>query len=1240
MSEFAERRPVTRVSTNDVGYTEHLASAIQSATERVWLKVPWIGPLGRGPGRLISKVEEATRRGVDIRLLLRPEASNTATLQHLTSRGIPHRTIRYLHEKEMLVDDRLIVFSANFTPTELERNDNHAYEISAIGDIEAAESAFLSQWLLPEVEANAGEEQWIPVESVVPKSLLQLIGRTKLNPLQAKVLPVVFGTDAAIVVTAPTGSGKTTVGEAAALKSIRLQNKKAVYLTPSRALTRELHGTFARWKASGIRIAILSGDIDVDMDSVARSDLWVCTTEKFESAFRRSSMAEAIADVGCVVVDEIHTLGDPNRGPLLEALLARLRLLAARTRLVGLSATVANDQQLADWLNAQLMQSSWRPSRLTVQVLGYDSKPKWLDNESAKDRASQPIVDDVSSSGGSVIVFCGSKPKAKHVAAELASVPVGDDDEALARLALDKGVGLHYRGLSTLKEAEKKFRERRISRLVATSGLAQGVNLPARAVLIRDTTLGKEPLSVGDALQMAGRAGRVGLEAAGFAFLLVPRDEVSQWRTKLLEGHAVRSHLGESLADHVLAEVLLDRIRSAQTMREWFAGTFAAHQGGLSRSESDGLLDKAMALLNDCGLVTVASDGDTVTCTDLGALTSRFLIDVHSAAAILRQLPGEDPTSADEAEAHVLTTVAGAALPFATAFASQTLVDFGLSILPSETVRMLGNAPKAGTVKTLTAAHVALTEPGRLSRSGRIADTSTTDLRDIADDLARHLAWLASLGTASWLAWVPAVANDLAARIRWEAAQPPRGSGRILRLLERRIPADQQRQRIPNEFRRVAHQPDAIIELATASGSQSALPLVDISIDVSVGDESLETRPMIDNTDALPVRMIAATRFGVEHTSSATERWDGGALVMGIPESAAPRGEVVVEALAYGRIDWDWTFRRVSFPPRSSDPLNSVSLAISELPSSVFVLPKRRSIFGRRTWTKRVAEAAIDGSRELRPIALAASGSGNDHRRAWRLAETMRALVSVVDSEQHITTPLVALRNGQCDMSSWALCYAALCRQIGFETGVVNDRSSGGLVAIVRIDGEWHLVLVDATLMPASTSPVVPSTLRGNLTALQIPSPEPSPGRPEPTWGFLASYRSPHQSGTASVSSRLQSTRREESNSGAAPRPHKAIVRQHGHSQVNHASASRPESTPYDAPSDVSLAARAIHEARIPGLFDKHPRAYALWTDAEDRHLTMLVEKGLTVTELVHLHGRQPGAIRSRLRKLGLSKTT
>jgi hypothetical protein len=75
---------------------------------------------------------------------------------------------------------------------------------------------------------------------------------------------------------------------------------------------------------------------------------------------------------------------------------------------------------------------------------------------------------------------------------------------------------------------------------------------------------------------------------------------------------------------------------------------------------------------------------------------------------------------------------------------------------------------------------------------------------------------------------------------------------------------------------------------------------------------------------------------------------------------------------------------------------------------------------------------------------------------------------------------------------------------------------------------------------------------------------------------------------------------------------------------------------PFDAPSTVSAETRAEQESRRPGLFDRHPRAYSRWTNAEDDHLRTLDSAGLSVSEIAALHGRQPSAISSRLKKLGL----
>ena len=199
---------------------------------------------------------------------------------------------------------------------------------------------------------------------------------------------------------------------------------------------------------------------------------------------------------------------------------------------------------------------------MTTQVISYHHSGRWLEDEQSKDVITAEIVAEMDRTAGQVLVFCGSKPKACHTAAALAGIADTNDADQVGIEALKHRVGLHFRGLASLAEAEKRFRARDIPVLVATTTLAQGVNLPARTVVIRDTTLGKDPMTTGDALQMAGRAGRFGQETEGFAFVLVPEGQVADWRRRLADGHVVHSAMAGRLADHVLAEVLLGRIRS------------------------------------------------------------------------------------------------------------------------------------------------------------------------------------------------------------------------------------------------------------------------------------------------------------------------------------------------------------------------------------------------------------------------------------------------------------------------------------------------------------------------------------------------------------------------------------------------------------------------------------------------------------------------------------------------------
>jgi helicase len=186
---------------------------------------------------LFDAVAAAAGRGCEVRVLIRNEPPNAGAINALTSAGVQVRCLRYLHEKELVADDRLIFFSSNFTRQELHRNQNAGYEILPNEDLHAAVHAFNDFWHLSDVDATQGEEAWTAAAKVVPAELLAYLQRDRLNPLQARALPVVLSTHGHILVVAPAGAGKTVVGEAAVLRAIVLEHRRGVFLVPSRSLT-------------------------------------------------------------------------------------------------------------------------------------------------------------------------------------------------------------------------------------------------------------------------------------------------------------------------------------------------------------------------------------------------------------------------------------------------------------------------------------------------------------------------------------------------------------------------------------------------------------------------------------------------------------------------------------------------------------------------------------------------------------------------------------------------------------------------------------------------------------------------------------------------------------------------------------------------------------------------------------------------------------------------------------------
>ena len=190
-------------------------------------------------------------------------------------------------------------------------------------------------------------------------------GIDDLYPPQAAAVEAGVTRGESLVASVPTASGKTLIAELAMLSSVA-RGGKALYIVPLRALASEKKAEFERWEAFGFDVGVSTGNYDADGEWLASRDIVVATSEKVDSLVRNG--AAWIDDLTCVVADEVHLVNDAGRGPTLEVTLGKLRTLNPGLQVVALSATVDNAEVIAEWLDAELVDSEWRPIELRTGV--------------------------------------------------------------------------------------------------------------------------------------------------------------------------------------------------------------------------------------------------------------------------------------------------------------------------------------------------------------------------------------------------------------------------------------------------------------------------------------------------------------------------------------------------------------------------------------------------------------------------------------------------------------------------------------------------------------------------------------------------------------------------------------------------------------------------------------------------------------------------------------------------------
>lgn len=183
---------------------------------------------------------------------------------------------------------------------------------------------------------------------------------SELTPIQKKAVESGLLKNESLLVCAPTASGKTLIATMSIVNN--LNRGKVIYLVPLKALANEKFKEYDKlFQNTGFNVTVSTGDIDSDSPYLSRYDLMILTVEKLDSLIRHK--VSWLSEIKTVIIDEIHLLNDPNRGPTLEIIITLLKSLI-RPQIIGLSATIGNSKELANWLDAKLVTDKWRPVKL------------------------------------------------------------------------------------------------------------------------------------------------------------------------------------------------------------------------------------------------------------------------------------------------------------------------------------------------------------------------------------------------------------------------------------------------------------------------------------------------------------------------------------------------------------------------------------------------------------------------------------------------------------------------------------------------------------------------------------------------------------------------------------------------------------------------------------------------------------------------------------------------------------
>jgi helicase len=509
----------------------------------------------------------------------------------------------------------------------------------------------------------------------LPNEILDSIlnrGITELTPPQEEAIKKGLLERKNLVVASPTASGKTLVAEIACINTILSKGRKAIYIAPMRALASEKYNEFKE-AYPYISTAISIGDLD-------SNDLWLkdykmifFSTEKFDSLLRHG--IDWLQNIGCIVFDEVHMLGDVSRGPTLELLMTKLSIMC-EAQIIALSATIGNPEEIAKWAKAELVESDYRPVKLLKGVLhgenayyNYEEKIKEDGLLGSSKIPEIRLMEDTLEQNKQILIFYSTKRNtelgatrlAQHIKSRLSREDIMELEniskqvlnvldrptEQCIKLSdlISNGVAFHHSGLLNQQRTliENAFKSNRIKAICSTTTLGYGVNLPAHTVLIRNVSRYNngysEKLGINEITQLFGRAGRPKYDKEGRALVSAnTKAEVGSLVKYIsMNPERIDSALGIApvLRTHILAFVAENFLNDEKAMQKFISKTFYSFHYGNQRHINN-IIEEILSELEEWKFIE--TQNKIYKATKLGKRISELYIDPLSAKWIVDSL--------------------------------------------------------------------------------------------------------------------------------------------------------------------------------------------------------------------------------------------------------------------------------------------------------------------------------------------------------------------------------------------------------------------------------------------------------------------------------------------------------------------------------------------------------------------------------------------------------------------------